>query len=547
MSESFPAALPYKTFQTRNPDWEGPYWKRCRALYAGQRKLLQSDRKLMKEVFPPHRGEPPDVYEERVARSLYICYPGQIIDFICSALSSDPIHVDSKPEPDPWYVDFMTDVSKPGGRRIDLDQFARMQVLTALQCKRAWTLVDLPEFAGEEAPESLGDQQEAGLLDAYLCAIDPENVIDWEEDKDGQLAFAIVYNCSRLRGGLTGDRKQIVEEYTYYTRDQWARYEIAYPEDKPPTDESIVSMKASGQHSFGQVPLVPFELTDGLWAMGKLEQLAVEHFNKRSALSWGQYRSLFQFLVANLGPMDPLTPQTDDPNRAQNQVIGAGRVMELGPNDKIGYVGPDSAPFKVAMEDLSHLRDEMHRVLHSMAMSVDNSGAALKRSGQSKSLDQAVTTVVLKALGALVREHVHDVLQLVADGRGDNEKYDFVVTGMSEFDNMSLDSLLEEAATLNEIGIKSETFNREYQYRLAKTALGSAADPEKLKKIQSELDANITPESIAGPTSFMGGDPFASGADPFGDRGAQEVAPVKAAKSAAKPKSPKAKPAKAAA
>ena len=71
----------YKKLSQKHPEWDGPYWRRCRALYAGGKKLLK-DPAVLQDVFPPHLNEQPYVYAERCKRAYYIPYAGEVIDMI---------------------------------------------------------------------------------------------------------------------------------------------------------------------------------------------------------------------------------------------------------------------------------------------------------------------------------------------------------------------------------------------------------------------------------------------------------------------------------
>jgi hypothetical protein len=549
-TESAPAALPYKTFKQRHPSYDAELWKIYRALYEGGEKMCQPE--ILRKLLPAHIGEEPQVYAKRLEFALYFPYAGQIIDFIIAAMSSDPITMVAEPVADSWYDDFYVDTSLAGGRKQTFEKLLRDQLATALICKRSWLLVDLPNVFDEEAPVNLKTQEEAGALDAYLVPVEPENVVDWEETDDGMIKWAILMRRVQCREGLTGNRNTIREEYTYFTPERWARYSIEWDSTKKPCpeDEDLCTLEEEGPHSFGRVPLLPMDLPSGLHAMGKIKQMAISHFNKRSALDWGEYRSLFQFMVAKLAPGDPLNAVTDDADRAVNQRIGHGRIMVLGDKDNLEWSGPDSAPFQIAMADLNNLRDEMHRVLHHMALSIDNSGAALQRSGDSKAQDSTATTVVLKAMGQILRDYAEEVMCLVSQAHGDGDKYTWTAKGLEEFDIQSVHGMLEEAATLDTIAIPSATFKRLYLYKVAKAALGGAVDDDDLVLIQDELEDNISNEDFD-PIAQAQAMAEATGGIDGADDSAEKVPPVKAAKppkdkatSATKaPKAPKVKPA----
>lgn len=487
----------YKQFKVRNPAYDADYWAKCRAFYAGGKRLL-GDANIMKETFPKHLSEASRVYDERVKRAYYIPYAGEIINSIIASLFSDPFTVSSEPKPadQKFYEAFFEDVSPEGGCVTSLTDLMKEQVTTAMLCKRAWTLVDLPKVEeGTAPPATLDEQQKQGGLNAYAVSVAPEMVLDWEETEDGELQWALVANISSKRAGLDSDRDVVQEVYTFYTDTTWERYIVTYKHDDPPKDEQEVPLAAKGQHSFGAVPLIPLELPDGLWAMGKILDIAIAHFNKRNALSWAEYKSLFPVLVSYKAAEDPLNPITADPHRDTNQTVGQGYVLGMGEKDRIEFLGPDAAPFTAAMADLSTLRDEMHRVLHSMALSVDNSGAAMSRSAESKMVDQAAAAIILKALGEIVHEHVIKVYELVQTGRAE-ELVKWLPEGMESFDEVGLEGLLKQAETVDTVSIPSARFKQLWTYQLARRLLGHGAENEDLALILKELKTNITNEQF---------------------------------------------------
>lgn len=526
--------------KVKHPEHDALYWRKIRTLYAGMaemRKALQ-DKELRCALFPQRMGEEDWVYAERCKVAWYEPHMGYLLDTIVANLGNDPLRMseDTKDSPDgpgasskassspatagkaklgtkappgkknaaggplglsgktngdPFYDGFFQNCAPPGAEKKSFNQLVREQVMTALLTKRAWTLVDMPQAL--PAGTASRDRETAEVSDgAYAVPIDPEQVYDWECDENGELSWALVCIVSQRRASLEAGRNVRREEYTCYYPDHWERFVYEYePAKNPPKDEQLPDETTSGPHSFGRVPLLPFELPAGLWAGAKIESMAAAHFNKLNALSWGQDRSLFQFLSVTLQNPDPLNPVTEDANRGVNQPLGPGRVMVLGEKDKAEYVSPEAEPYKVALEFLGHIKDEMHRVLSMMAMSVDNSGAALKRSADSKSVDQQSSAVVLKDLGRRCREHSEVVYEVVSDGRA--EKKAWVAQGMDQFDEVSMDSLVTEAALLETVPIPSPTFKAIYKFELARRAVPGATD-DQLEAIQAELAANISAE-----------------------------------------------------
>lgn len=483
----------------RHPDYEERLWKRIRALYSGSKmkEKLAADPELRKDLFPQHNAEEDHVYKERLSRSFYIPYPGKIIDAIVSSLTSDPLQMyvdqDGKKLPsDSFYEYFFSDTSPPGCSKTSVNQLMRLQILTALLLKRAWTLIDLPNPNKliDLPPTSLADQETMGLLRAYAVPVDPESVIDWECDDYGELLWALIHNVTTKRPDIESKRSLVKEQWKYYTRTGWTEYTVEYDPKTPPKKDDEIPVTDEGSHSFQRVPLIPFTLPEGLWAGGKIESVATEFYNKRNALSWGEYKSCFQFLVAKLAPPDPMNALTEDGERAVNQKIGSGRIMVLGDKDSLEYLGPNHMPFEVIMHDLDNLKNEMFQVLHYMAASVENSGVALKRSGESKRMDHVETLAVLKTLGQYGREHISDIYEMVGAGRGDalmNWKAD----GWNNFKDLTLDTLVTDMVALEEVSLPSEEYQIRRKLRFMLSDLGDGIPDDVKEQMEAELRKNV--------------------------------------------------------
>lgn len=512
-SPAFAKSLKYKTLKTRNDAYMPDFWKQCKALYAGGPTLLQDD-KLLRSVMPTHTGEAEDVYKERLKRAFYIPYPGSIVDKLVAELMSKPLTFDLEETTQSstdggktgsednageqlptYYADLVKNCAKAGGKKMSLNQFAREQMFTALQCKTAWALVDLPKAPQGGYPNRKA-QDEAGALNAYICPLDPECVVDWEDQDDGELAWVMVFDTIAKRKDVSSDRNTVTLRWRVFRPDDWAIYSITYDKTKKPngpSENEEVKLEDFGKHSFGRVPVRRLELPDGLWAMGKLEAIARAHLNQRNALSWGQLKALFPVPILYAQNPDPKAPISEDNQRVMQQ-HGQGFLRVFAEKDKMEYFAPDAAPYQVAREDLNNLRDEMHRVLYAMAQSVDNSGAALQRSGESKAIDQAAASVILRALGTFLREHLEDLLGTIATGRKDNLR--FAAHGMDNFDDITLSQLVLDAIGISTVEIPSATFQKLFKYKVAKLALGADVSEDDLETIQKELDSNVTQDTF---------------------------------------------------
>ncbi len=565
----FPKKIKYKTLKERHVEYMADFWARCRALYAGGPKLLEN-KLLMSNIMPKHGEEDEKVYQERCKRAFYIPYAGSIIDKLVAELMGKPITFELEettdrkddggvagskdpeaPDAEPsetdlpkYYADLIKNCGKPGGVKQSLNQFAREQMFTALQCRTAWSLVDLPK-APEGGYPNRKMQDDAGGLNAYICAIEPECVIDWEETEDSDLEWVLVQDLICKRESIEKNRTVVTLRWRYFTKDSWAVYELTYDKLKKPngpTDTDEAELKDSGSHSFGKVPVRRMQLPEGLWAMGKMEAMARAHMNQRNALSWGQLKALFPVPV--LYAMAPVTgdPTSEDMGRAQ-QRHGQGYMRVLAEKDRLEYFSPDTAPYQIAMDDLAGIRDEMHRVLHSMAQSVDNSGAALGRSGESKAIDQAAAAVILRALGVFLREHLEEILGLVSTGRKDNQA--FSAKGADNFDDVTLSQLVLDAVGIEAITIPSAHFQKKWKLKLAKLALGADATEDDLMQIKEELESTQTQDELEAEVAARSMQHEASAAtaeatvdDPQGIKAAKALGKTKAPPPKSKGKKP---------
>lgn len=498
------AELTYGLLAQTHPEYRAAYWRRLRAFHDGGESLLADDA-VMSDVFPRHREEHDSVYRERKKRAFYLNYAGEIVGYIVSQLMAERLVIESDAESLPdFYRGFLEDVSAPGGERCSLHEFMRGRVLEALICKKSWTLVDLPQN-DPVAYASLGDQERAGALNAYLVPVATESVIDWEQDEGGELTLGIVYTTHARRLSVSGDRSRVTHRWDVYTRDRWKRYEIEPEPGKKLDDRTPVPLVAEGAHSFGRVPLVPLCLPGGLWVMNQLESAAREHFNKRSALGWGETQALLPELYEYLGPEvgglgTPIGEAQQDPSRALTSRRGQGYVQVRGAGDKAEFVGPDPAAFTAARESCRELRDEMHRITYQMALTVDNSGAALKRSGDSKAQDRAATTVVLNALGAIVRRYSEVLMDMVSAGRREGELVgQWHAKGLDQFDGLAASEVISQAEAVELIKVPSETFQRRWKMKVVKACLGEDLTPDDAEAIETELDRNIMPEQLTEP------------------------------------------------
>lgn len=519
--------LTWGDVQQRHPEWLGEYWAECRALYAGGQRLL-GDKPVLERLFPQHAHEAPSVYEHRKKRAHYYPYAGTIIDHLLAGLGTDPLTVSFAEEDAKtgeqnlaseaeWWERWVQDVTDTAERPSDygleddddgedddeggtsLHHFLVDVLREALQTRTAWVLADLPEIDPDEdardgAPRIPGDDKG----DPYLCIVPAEQVIDWQTDERGRLTWAIIMTQEQIRASPKDRRGKVRHTFIMWDVDEWAKYQIDVDPTQLPQAETVVPYVGGGPHPFGRVPLERLVLTEGMYAMGKLHSIAREHFNKRCAMSWAEFKSLFAVLYEFNGPEDkggmPVPDAQTDSDRATNQIRGQGYTQIRGADDRAEYIGPDVAPFKEARESCNDAMREMHRVMFSMALSANMDGAALKRSGDSKEQDSMTTAVLLDAFGTLIRRFMRRMFVLASLGRGEAVPK-ARVTGLEQFDVAGTTEAIAEAVELfNGVPILSPLFKELALARLYSKYLGNLS-PDQAVEMREQIRNNLEAES----------------------------------------------------
>jgi hypothetical protein len=219
------------------------------------------------------------------------------------------------------------------------------------------------------------------------------------------------------------------------------------------------------------VPVFEIRLSEGLWMTNKAALMQLEHFNKSNALGWALTMGLFA------------TPVVYS-EREFNQIIGESYYVQLGPQDRIGWMEPEGKVYQIASDNLDQLKDEIYRVCYLMQQAADVSGR--NQSGLSKQWDFSVTQEILGAYGDVMKDTMRNVLNAIAAARKDEMVID--VTGLDEFDIGDFSSEACDAKNLLNLGIDSPTLKKQVFKRVALKYLSDARQEIK-NRIVDEIDA----------------------------------------------------------
>lgn len=461
-----------RLLEQRHPAHDGERLGAWRALYSGG-KLWEA---RAEKWLPRHPEEAEKVYAARLARALYHNHTGPIVNMLAAALFAESPQVDLDGD---WVADFLSDVDREGTTAAD---WTKARLVDALVEREAWAWVNLPARA-PTAPtvDNRRDEEDAGLLDAFLVSFTASQVIDWEVDDRGQLAWILVRDVVESRPDLDAPRQR-THRWTQLGRTQIRRWTWSSPNDvatDPPLDAEAEELPAI-VHGLGGLPVARLSLTEGLHALGHLHHPAIAHLRARNDLSWALHRAAHPLLW--------IASKWQD----RAPILGPGYYLQLDREDEIGFAESSGANYQLLAEDVVQLREELYRVVHQMAVGADSDATRAKGSGESKAADWRALEIVLSALAEAVRGFMVDTLRLVAKARGQADA-DPVVTGLDGWQEEDLDVWLGAAAMATDAHAMSATFKREVAKRQAQRVL-TGADAKVLETVSKEIDAAEVPD-----------------------------------------------------
>lgn len=462
----------YKTLSTRNHNCNLELFKRYQALYAGG----ETFRDNISEFLCQNETDTPKVYQTRCREASYRGYVGPIVDFFASQLFSAPYAIrptgdsSSSNSLDDFYSEFKEDVDLAG---TDLTAFLKNEFTEALVKGVSYWMLEMPSDNGEPATD-LQSFKDRNLDRARLCDIAPECVLDWECNDYGDYEWVILHWKSCSRKSPVQGRDGIKETWKVLYPDHIEVYEIEYPKNNPPKEDTEIALTSSTGHSFGKVPLIKLCLPAGLWILNRAADAQIEHFRVSAALGWAQRRAAYAVGVFNLSSKDILP------------TVGPGYGIILGPDESFKFAEPSGTSFNVLQEEVKAQRDEIYRITNQMAASVDNTSGALGRSADSKSLDMAASEIILHAYSSVVKEAIEKTFELISDGRGEEELH-FSIEGMNKFYLTDALELVETAIKAKSLSIPSETLYHELNYRVAEALLPWDTTQEVKDQMRKEI------------------------------------------------------------
>ncbi len=449
-----------------HPDYKG--WKGSMEMY----RDLYSGGALMKAkastyLYRRHR-EPAEIYQERVSRAFYENYLGSIIDWYASTLfRREPILTveDTGLKSSKFYFEFFNDCDNNSSSITD---FLRRRFIDALIFGKSFTALEFPKR--EKSFTTRLEEESSGADRGYLTAIDPNDVVNWNYGSEGKLRLIVV----RLRSDKPGTEVWLESEagrYLIYTETEYLIVE------KNGEDQAIRVVER-GDHCCAQekrLPVFDMVLSDGMWLMNKAAHLQLEHYNKSNSLAWSLGMALYA------------TPVIYS-KRDWRETLGESYYIHLDPEDKFGWTEPEGNVYRIAMENLNRLQEEIYRTCYVMGQSRSWMSGSAQVSGNSKRADYQITHEVLRAYGDAVKDTLKRLLQTLIRVRKDDIRIS--VSGLDEFEVGEFNEELDEAQKLLNMGLQSKTFRKQAFKKLAFKFLADINETTK-ERIATEIEEAI--------------------------------------------------------
>ena len=439
-------------------------WRRYRHLYAGGEQFRDN----AAEYLVRRHKEPIEVYQERLTRVFYENYLGSIVDwYMATLVREEPvIQFDGGSERSKDFYSLLAQNADLRGTT--LTQFFKEQLTEALVCGKSYVVVDFPKSA--EPVRNRADEDASGRSRAYLMGYTADEVINWSYSDRGELDWIVIRTSCLKQDSVRSFGWKKETRWIYYDR---TKYEI-YEQREGAGQKKTIDLVDEGSHGFAainRVPVFEIRLSEGLWLTNKVALLQLEHFNKSNALGWALTMGLFA------------TPVIYS-ERDFNQIMGESYWVQLGPQDRIGWMEPEGKVYQIAADNLGRLKDEIYRVSYMMQQAGD--GMSTNQSGLSKQWDFSVTQEILGSYGDVMKDTMRNVLNAIAAARQDGVTID--VTGLDNFDIGDFSSEANDAQSLLSLGIESPTLKKQVFKRVALKYLSDARQEIKTR-IADEIDA----------------------------------------------------------
>lgn len=344
--------------------------------------------------------------------------------------------------------------------------------------KWAYVLIDLPQI-DDDLP-SLGAQKAVGALQPRLVIYHPTQVINWQDDDDGSLNWAVIK--TQERESAFGQPAKVYAVWTYFGEDSFVRYRAEIKSDKP---VEFASKVAEGPHALtaeSECPLFRIDIGGSLDFTAATWPSILEYCDQDNLLS--------SALAENNRPI-PVTTG----GAVKVPDAGAWSRLELeDPGAKAFFLEISGNGIAATQHRLTELHEQIYTGWHRKAEGKSSHATANAQSGTSKMVDEKPSAAVLDAYGSKLKSFISMVLKW-ATGADSVTINGFDFKQKSTIDDSASVLAMADALRPGQPTV-SEDALREAQKDLIRNAFPNL-DPLRMKQMLAQVDAAPTADAIA--------------------------------------------------
>ncbi|WP_414579100.1 hypothetical protein [Anabaena sp. CCY 9402-a] len=437
---TYPATLKFKYLETVHDDYAASInaLRRIDLLTKGGHQLEKN-----LELFLPKRpGEEPDVYEIRLTKFNYLNILGSAINQQVSRVSNASIAVSGIDDDDVFWSSFREDTGFNGRSEKELISHIFRE---ALKFKKCYLHID--KSRSEVQPINRAQEQLLGLR-PYVVCYSPFQVTDWYEDN--KLRWIKVRQQNKTQPVPTQE-PQIIVTWKFIDERSVATYAAVVELDKhgkiekvngeAVNDETVISLQSEVVHGLDSIPVIKWELPDNLWVADlaypkALEHLKTEH-TRHDMLTLAYFQRTYKKTLLPDGDLSETFTEVEPIK------TGLQHVLEL---EKFEWNEPQGTIIGHINETLRSIKEEVRELVSLGGGSITQS--AVQQSGESKAMDFVKQEAILREYGAMLCQVYQQVLYLVSKSAGLANPEGISVTGLANFENDTLESLISKVVEL---------------------------------------------------------------------------------------------------
>jgi hypothetical protein len=459
--------MKYKILAQTNLDLNLENIKDLKALYEGGESLS----KRLWKLNPHDYNDKQEIAlkKHKIAEESYFNYFALICNYYPGHLFSYPLVLQQNSRAmNGYYKNFSENCNIIGTDFVD---YERNALTCALVGGRQISEICIPDVQAE----NMQDWENLGGGNLYLKSWEADEIIDWQEDDYGNLEWIKFFKKTIVKTSPYDDAKEKLQ-WTIIDKNVKKVYELYIQVGAYANADTDVTETYIQEHNLGFVPVIDLWLTPGLHLGKHLKGPALSNMKGRAAQWWTLSKQAYSVPVIKTSKE---IPESFDKNG----------IMVLPADASFDWSNPPSEFIKSLSEWNSDTKDEMLRVGSRLSYQSSGSSYALVRSAQARVEDKSEDHTIMKAYGAIIREHAQSILSMISRIRKEDIKWS--VEGFEQLEKLQLPDYVAIADLLartdfSKLSQLGDTFEQQYKMRITEFAFQDL--DEKIKdQIRQEI------------------------------------------------------------